>query len=241
MKWEKGEFLQEGKGKSIYAVRGEADLIWMEFKNALTAFNGKKRSSFEGKACLNRDMSSFIFQFLNKKGVKNHFVEDVSDVGMICHRLEIIPLEVVVRNRLSGSTARRFNFPDGKNLLEPLLEFYYKDDDLGDPFMSAEQAVAFEFISSKSDIEVLGERALLVNQVLGECFSSVGIELIDFKLEFGRLGGSFLLGDEISCDSCRLWDKKTGEKMDKDRFRLDLGRVEEFYQRVRDVLVARGF
>ncbi len=275
MEWEKGDFLNEGKGKNIYAVKNHPDLIWMEFKNNLTAFNGKKQSSFKGKGALNRDTSSLIFRFLTKEGIKNHRVEDTDRTGMICRRLKILPLEVVVRNRLSGSTARKFQLPEGRTLSEPLIEFYYKNDALGDPFISSEQAVVFKFVSEWREIEILKRDARRINEKLKNLFDLAGIELIDFKLEFGKCekqkssstkqpsmdsGSSvrsseikhppetrqnqltddqkemFLLADEISCDSCRLWDKQTKEKLDKDRFRFDMGGVEESYKKVRDSL-----
>ncbi|MDE0118906.1 MAG: phosphoribosylaminoimidazolesuccinocarboxamide synthase [Bdellovibrionales bacterium] len=252
MKWIKGDFLHKGKGKSIYAIQNHPALVWMEFKDDLTAFNGKKTSSFKGKGALNRDMSSLIFRFLKGEEIENHWMADVNNTGMVCRKLEIIPLEVVVRNRLAGSTARKFQFSEGRPLPSPLVEFYYKQDELGDPFVSSEQALAFGFVSDGEEVEFLKTQALRVNDKLKTFFDSAGLELIDFKLEFGKekpeeVDGSlhrenlnsknrFLLGDEISCDSCRLWDKKTGDRMDKDRFRLNLGGIEESYKKVHDLL-----
>ena len=247
MKWMKGNFLHEGKGKSVYAVKERPDSVWLEFKDKLTAFNGKKTSSFGQKGLLNRDTSSLAFRFLEKEEIKSHWVADIGETGMICRRLEILPLEVVVRNRLAGSTARRFQFPEGQALSEPLVEFYYKKDELGDPFVSSEQAVVFGFVSNRREVELLKKKALEINKKLEYFFGAVGLELIDFKLEFGKKKDSetenqesvFLLGDEISCDSCRLWDRETGEKRDKDRFRLDLGGVEESYKKVHKDLISR--
>ena len=254
MKWIRGDFLHKGKGKSIYAIQNHPTLVWMEFKDNLTAFNGKKTSSFKGKGALNRNTSSFIFRFLKEEKIENHWVADVHNTGMVCRKLEIIPLEVVVRNRLAGSTARKFQFLEGRSLPSPLVEFYYKQDDLGDPFVSPEQALAFGFVADEEEIKCLKNQALQVNNKLKPFFDSLGLELIDFKLEFGKellkmekAEGSFyqdnvhsqkrlLLGDEFSCDSCRLWDKKTGDRMDKDRFRLNLGGVEESYKKVHDLL-----
>jgi len=291
-------FLYEGKAKSVYTVKDYPYLIWMEFKDNLTAFNGEKKSSFAGKGALNRDMSSVVFRFLEKAGVNTHWVADVQSSGMVCERLQILPLEVVVRNRLAGSIVKKFQFSEGRALSHPLVEFYYKNDELNDPFISSEQALAFHFVSSQKEIELLKAQALCVNQELRVFFDSVGLDLIDFKLEFGQLkgvggesrkkrwdrdrgkraslfyphsqggsqkrkpdgdkepelnlkgeapcsatgyslkqGGLCLLGDEISCDSCRLWDKRTGKKMDKDRFRLNLGEVEESYKKVHDLLM----
>lgn len=247
MKWEKGDFLHAGKAKDVYTVKNHPDLVWMEFKDNLTAFNGKKKSSFKGKGQVNRDVSALVFQFLKKERINNHWVANVNDTGMVCQKLKVLPLEVVVRNRLAGSTAKKLRFSEGHALSKPLVEFYYKKDELGDPFISSEQAIAFGFVSTKEEIEFLKEKALQVNEKLKYFFDEIGLELIDFKLEFGKREGlksqedmsdvdGFLLGDEISCDSCRLWDKKTGEKMDKDRFRLDLGKVEESYKKVLECL-----
>ena len=240
MNWEKGLFLYEGKAKSIYELKNQKHLVWMDFKDTLTAFNGKKKSSFKGKGQLNRDTSALVFRYLSQKGVKNHYKGSADKVSMICLALTLLPLEVVVRNRLAGSTARKFQAKQGQNLPQPLVELYYKNDALGDPFISSEQALTFGYISSWQDIEFLKKSALKVNQHLKVFFNAVGLELIDFKLEFGRpknltpttKKGDFLLGDEISCDSCRLWDKTTGDKMDKDRFREDLGGVEQAYRTV---------
>lgn len=247
MKYLKGPFLHAGKAKDVYAVKDHSDLVWVEYKDNLTAFNGKKNSSFKGKGEVNRDISSLVFRFLQTKEIKNHWVMDVSKNVMICKKLEILPVEVVVRNRLAGSTAQKFKFSEGELLSETLVEFYYKKDELGDPFMSSEQAVIFGFISEWEEMEYLKKTALEINYVLKYFFDEVGVELIDFKLEFGKLestkngtaGSDILLGDEISCDSCRLWDKKTGEKMDKDRFRLDLGSVDQYYKKVYKLLKER--
>ena len=236
MTWKKGKFLYKGKAKNVYSVFEDSSLVWLEFTDDLTAFNGKKRSSFPGKGCLNRDMSSQIFRYLKKEHIENHWIEDKESRAMICRKLKILSVEVVVRNKLAGTTARRFAFPEGHVLSRPLVEFYYKNDDLNDPFISSEQALAFGYISCWEDINTLKDKALAVNKKLKTFFAKVGIELIDFKLEFGRKENTFVLGDEISCDSCRLWEKNSGEKLDKDRFRLGLGRVQESYQKVNHLL-----
>lgn len=268
MEWIKEDFLHTGKAKSVYTVKDHPGLVWMEFKDNLTAFNGKKKSSFKGKGEVNRDISSLVFQFLKKEQINNHWVANVDDTGMICQKLKVFPLEVVVRNRLAGSTAGKFQISEGSSLSEPLVELYYKKDELEDPFISSEQAIAFGFVSTWDEIELLKKKSLEVNEKLKYFFATIGLDLIDFKLEFGKLEDNkknlvgrenlkvnseiqsglsdresssenkqiFLLGDEISCDSCRLWDRKTGEKMDKDRFRLDLGAVEESYKKVRELL-----
>ena len=247
MDWKKGAFLSEGKGKKLYTVQGHPSLIWLEFKDELTAFNGQKKSFFKGKGQINRDFSSLVFRFLKKENINTHWEADVGERGMIVRHLKIIPLEVVVRNRLTGSTARKFQLAEGTPFSKPLLELYYKNDQLQDPFISTEQALAFGFVSTEQDIKLLKEQALLVNKKMKMFFDTAGLELIDFKLELGkRLSGVqdlgikrkpkknnlFVLGDEFSCDTCRLWDKKTGEKQDKDRFRLDLGGVDKAYKKV---------
>ena len=251
MKWIKGGFLHKGKAKSVYSVKGRPDLVWLDFNDNLTAFNGKKTSSFKDKGALNRDTSSLVFRFLKEGKVENHWVADIKETGMICQKLSVVPLEVVVRNRLAGSTAKKFQFSEGQILSETLVEFYYKKDELGDPFVSSEQAVTFGFVSNWQEVEILKSKALQINKKLKYFFDVVGLELIDFKLEFGKKNKEeqdlsftkdehiFLLGDEISCDSCRLWDKKTGERRDKDRFRLDLGGVEESYRKVHDKLMQK--
>ena len=247
MKYLKGPFLHAGKAKDVYTVKDHSDLVWVEYKNNLTAFNGKKNSSFQGKGEVNKDISSLVFRFLKTKDVKNHWVVDINKNVMVCKKLEILPIEVVVRNRLAGSTAQKFKFPEGGVLSDSLVELYYKNDELGDPFMSSEQAVIFGFVSDYEEMEYLKQKALEVNHHLKYFFDQIDVELIDFKLEFGKLkstkngvvGSDILLGDEISCDSCRLWDKKTGEKMDKDRFRLDLGSIDQYYKKVYELLKER--
>ena len=249
MKWTRGPFKQEGKAKSLYEVTGHPSLVWMEFKDDLTAFNGKKKSYFNGKGQINRDFSSLAFRFLEKEGIKSHWHLDVGGQGMICKSLTITPLEVVVRNRLTGRTARKFQITEGTLPSQPLVEFYYKKDSLGDPFISKDQALAFGFISQQRDIDFLKEQALRINQKMQVFFDSVGLELIDFKVEFGKLNlcdlergkganaiEPFILADEFSCDTCRLWDKKTGKKQDKDLFRLDLGGVETAYRKTLQAL-----
>ena len=219
MKYLRGNFLHAGKAKNVYAVKDHPHLVWIEYQDNLTAFNGKKKSSFKGKGRLNRDISSLVFRFLETKGIKNHWLVDIDENIMVCQKLKILPVEVVVRNRLAGSTAKKFKLSEGSVLSKSLVEFYYKKDELGDPFMSSEQAVVFGFVSDGMEIESLKKIALQVNHQLKYFFDRVGIELIDFKLEFGKLENTkegvdsgILIGDEVSCDSCRLWDKKNGRK-----------------------------
>lgn len=233
MTYKKGKLVYEGKAKKIYEVEGEEQLVWQEFKNSFTAFNGEKKATMEGKGQLNRAIASHIFQKLKEQNVPSHYVMDPSPTEMVTTRLKMIDLEVVVRNILAGSTAKKFQIEEGQVLEAPLVEFYYKKDELGDPFISDAQALMLKTVDAEKDLQVLKERALQVNSVLKAMFAAAGIDLVDFKLEFGYDSkGEILLGDEISPDSCRLWDQKTGEKMDKDRFRRDLGNVLEMYQEV---------
>jgi len=229
---QKSDLIYEGKCKKIFKIRNDSDKVWMEFKDNLTAYNNKKKSVLEGKGQLNRNTSSLLFQYLS---VPNHWVVNQGERGMVTRFLSMIPLEVVVRNRLAGSTAKKFQKKDGEPLSSPLFELYYKKESLGDPFISSEQAVVSGW-SSSEEIDEIKAMALKVNQELCSLFSRAHLELIDFKLEFGRTPeGELLLGDEISADSCRIWTQN-GKRLDKDRFRLDLGNVKEGYQEIYDRL-----
>lgn len=233
MKYQKGEFRYEGKAKRIFEVVGSPDLLWMEFKDSLTAFNAQKKGSFSNKGVINKQIAVLIFRYLSSRGIKSHWVADVSEREWICQRLTIIPLEVVVRNWLAGSTAKKFGIEEGTALKAPLVEFYYKKDELNDPFVSDDQALVIGAAQDQAQLNTLKKQALAVNEALVHFFSKMGIRLIDFKIEFGvSERGEVILGDEITPDSCRLWDLATNEKLDKDRFRRDLGRVEESYQEV---------
>ncbi|MCJ8277640.1 MAG: phosphoribosylaminoimidazolesuccinocarboxamide synthase [Bdellovibrionales bacterium] len=233
MSWDKADLLYEGKAKKIFAINGEEDLIWQDFKDSFTAFNGEKKATMEGKGKINRQIASLIFQKLADQGIASHWVADMDAISMVTRKLEMIDLEVVVRNRLAGSTAKKFGIEEGADLKEPLVEFYYKKDELGDPFISDEQALMLNVVRSATDLDQLKKMALMVNRVIKDMFDQANISLVDFKLEFGYdKKGEIMLGDEISPDSCRLWDKDTQEKMDKDRFRRDLGNVLENYQEV---------
>ena len=228
----KTNLLYEGKAKKIFEIPGEPQNVLMEFKDSLTALNGLKKSSFESKGVINRDIAAWIFKYLDKKGVPSHFIENVGERGMKTSKVEIIPLEVVIRNTLAGSTAKKMGREEGEKLRKPLVEFYYKKDELNDPFVSDDQIMAFDIADETTLIE-LKKQALLINSALIVLFESIGIKLIDFKVEFGRSpSGVILLADEITPDCCRLWDVKTGEKMDKDRFRRDLGSIDQYYQEV---------
>ena len=228
-----GQLLYEGKAKKIFAVDGSEELIWQEFKDSFTAFNGEKKETMAGKGKLNRAIASLIFQKLHKSDVASHWISDEGDIHMVTKKLEMIDLEVVVRNTLAGSTAKKLGFEEGTSLERPLVEFYYKKDELNDPFISDDQAWLLKTVREESHLQDLKTQALAVNSVLKDLFDQAGIQLVDFKIEFGYDSqGALLLGDEISPDSCRLWDKATGRKMDKDRFRRDLGDVLENYQEV---------
>jgi phosphoribosylaminoimidazole-succinocarboxamide synthase len=235
---EKNQLLYEGKAKKIYASAKPHELR-VEFKNSLTAFNALKKGSFDNKGKVNRDIASLLFRELKKEGVNSHWIADEGPIDMIVHKVKIIPLEVVVRNTLAGSTAKKLGIEEGKVLAQPLVEFYYKNDDLADPFVSDDQVLMLG-IANESDIQELKASALQVNSILKKMFGEIQIELIDFKIEFGKnIDGKILLADEITPDCCRLWDQKTKEKLDKDRFRRDLGNVKESYEEVLSRLKAR--
>ncbi|MCK6598476.1 MAG: phosphoribosylaminoimidazolesuccinocarboxamide synthase [Bdellovibrionaceae bacterium] len=225
------ELLYEGKAKKIFKTP-EKEVFFLEFKDSLTAFNALKKGSFENKGIVNRDIAALVFDYLEQHGVKSHYLKKEKHNGMLVKKVEIIPFEVVVRNVLAGSTAKKLGLEEGTPLSEPLVEFYFKKDELNDPFVSEEQMRIIYKISEK-DISLLCELALMINQGLKELFHRIDIELIDFKVEFGKdLQGQILLADEITPDCCRLWDVKTKEKLDKDRFRRDLGQVKESYEQV---------
>lgn len=224
------EKLYEGKAKVLYAT-DNPDLLIQYFKDEATAFDGKKKGIIKEKGILNNKISSRIFQYLEDKGIPTHFVERPSDREMVIKKLEIIPIEVVVRNIAAGSLAKRMGVEEGTPLKKTILEFYYKSDPLGDPMINDFHIEAFG-LAQKFEVDVLKEMGLEINGYLSKFFDERGITLVDFKLEFGRHKGQILLGDEITPDGCRLWDKQTKEKMDKDRFRRDLGKIEEAYQEV---------
>lgn len=227
---EKREKVYEGKAKQLFTT-DNPDLLVQYFKDEATAFDGKKKGIIEEKGVLNNKISSRIFTMLEGKGVKTHFVERLSDREMLVKRLRIIPVEVVIRNVAAGSLCKRLGIDEGMVLKEPTLEFFYKSDPLGDPMINEYIARAFGW-ATDAELKQMSEAAFRVNKILSEFFSARGIILVDFKLEFGEHKGEVLLGDEITPDGCRLWDKTTLEKMDKDRFRRDLGKVEDAYREV---------
>lgn len=233
MGYEKSEFIYEGKAKRIFSVAGDDSKVWLEFKDDLTAFNAEKKGSFTNKGVVNRNIASLIFNYLDRYKVPHHWIENIGEREMVVQKVSIIPLEVVVRNILAGSTAKKFAIEEGTPLAEPLVEFFYKKDELGDPFVSDDQALMLKASSSQEQLDRLKAMAREINLFLIKLFEGAGIRLVDFKLEFGTIeDGTIVLADEITPDSCRLWDKKTNEKLDKDRFRRDLGKIDESYQAV---------
>jgi len=221
----------EGKAKRLYETE-DPDVLRVEYKDSATAFNGVKKAEIEGKGKLNNEISSLIFKRLADKGVKSHFIRKISEREQLVRRVEIIPLEVVVRNVVAGSLAKRLGLEEGTPAGQPVVEFYYKKDELGDPLIT-EDHVRLLGIASSEDLQFLRKQALVVNESLTALFSEIGVRLVDFKLEFGRgRDGAILLADEISPDTCRLWDRATNEKLDKDVFRRDLGSLTEVYQEI---------
>lgn len=225
------QMLYEGKAKKIYKTDRQHELQ-VEFKDSLTAFNALKKGSFEDKGQINRNIASLLFRELKKNGVDSHWIADLGTNDMIVHEVSIIPLEVVVRNTLAGSTAKKLGIEEGKKLKAPLVEFYFKKDELADPFVSDDQILMME-IATETEIQTLKKKALQINGILSGLFQKIEIQLIDFKIEFGKnYQGQILLADEITPDCMRLWDVKTNEKLDKDRFRRDLGNIRESYLEV---------
>lgn len=227
---EKLEQLYEGKAKKVFRTE-DADLLIVDYKDDATAFNGEKKGTIVGKGAINNRMTNYVFQVLEKEGVPTHFVEELSDRETIVKKVEIVPLEVIIRNVAAGSFSKRLGVEEGKELLAPTLEFSYKDDDLGDPLINDYFAIALG-LATREEIDTITKYAFQVNDVLKKFFKEAGIDLIDFKIEFGRYKDTIILADEISPDTCRLWDSKTKEKLDKDRFRRDLGNVEDAYKEV---------
>ncbi|MDI6871569.1 MAG: phosphoribosylaminoimidazolesuccinocarboxamide synthase [Bacillota bacterium] len=227
----KGERLYEGKAKIVY-ITDDPDLLLIHFKDDATAFNGQKKGTISDKGVLNARISAALFRYLAEHGVANHFVDLPSEREMVARRLSIVPLEVVVRNVAAGSLAKRLGLAEGTRLARTVLEFYYKRDDLGDPLVNEYHIRALD-LATPEEVAQLAATSLRVNDLLAAHLKPRRLELIDFKLEFGRTrDGQILLGDEISPDTCRFWDTETGERLDKDRFRRDLGGVEEAYQEV---------
>lgn len=221
--------LYEGKAKKVWATDDE-NIVIVDYKDDATAFNGIKKGTIAGKGVVNNKMSNYLMQLLEKHGVPTHFVKELSDRETAVKKVTIVPLEVIIRNRAAGSICKRLGLEEGMDFVCPSIEFSYKNDELGDPLINGYHAVSCGF-ATREEVERIKELAFKVNDVLKEYFASIGVELIDFKLEFGKTAdGTIVLADEISPDTCRFWDIKTHEKLDKDRFRRDLGGVEEAYE-----------
>ena len=226
---EKKELIYEGKAKKVWSTQDDA-LCIVDYKDDATAFNGLKKGTIHGKGAINNRVSNFMMQLLEKEGVPSHFVEELSERETLVKKVSIVPLEVIIRNISAGSFANNYGVEEGIVFEEPTIEFSYKNDDLGDPLINAYHAVALH-LATKEEIEQIKAMAFKTNEVMKAFFKKLNIDLVDFKLEFGRLSdGSIVLADEISPDTCRFWDSTTHEKLDKDRFRRDLGGVEAAYE-----------
>ena len=227
----KQEQLYEGKAKKVYATN-DPDLVIVDYKDDATAFNGEKKGTISGKGVVNNRMTNFMFRMLEKEGVPTHLVEEISERETIVKKVSIVPLEVIVRNVAAGSFSKRMGIEEGRQLLTPILEFSYKNDDLGDPFINDYYALALG-LATREEIDTIAKYAFKVNEFMLKFFKGLNIDLIDFKIEFGKTSdGTIILADEISPDTCRFWDSTTHEKLDKDRFRRDMGGVEEAYQEI---------
>ena len=228
---EKKEQLYEGKAKKVFATE-DPQLLIVQYKDDATAFNGLKKGTIVGKGIINNQMSNRLMAMLESEGIPTHFVQELSQRETLVKKVSIVPLEVIVRNIAAGSFSKRYGVEEGVVFDEPTTEFSYKNDELGDPLLNTKHALALKLATS-AEIETIERYSLKINEVLKSCWLSCGVILVDFKLEFGRLAdGTIVLADEISPDTCRLWDSKTHEKLDKDRFRRDLGGVEEAYAEI---------
>ena len=228
---QKKEQMYEGKAKKVFAT-DDPNLVIVDYKDDATAFNGEKKGTIVGKGAINNVMSNHMFQLLEQQGVPTHFVEQLSERETVVKKVSIVPLEVIIRNISAGSFAKRYGVEEGIVFDEPTVEFSYKNDDLGDPLMNAYHAIALK-LATREEIEQIKGMAFKVNEVMKQYFDTLNVLLVDFKLEFGKTAdGKIVLADEISPDTCRLWDKTTKEKLDKDRFRRDMGGVEEAYQEI---------
>ena len=227
---EKGKQIYEGKAKRIYAT-GDSEVVWVEYKDDATAFNGLKKGTISNKGSLNNRISAVFFEMLESKGISTHFIKLINDREMLVKHIDIIMVEVVMRNIAAGSLAKRLGLEEGTPLSRPVLEFYYKNDDLGAPLINDYHALAVN-IATREQMDKMAELAFKINEILVDYMDKRDIILVDFKLEFGVFKGEVILGDEISPDTCRFWDKHTKEKLDKDRFRRDLGNVEEAYEEI---------
>lgn len=222
--------IYEGKAKKVYET-DHPDYVIVDYKDDATAFNGLKKGTIVGKGVINNTVSNHLFKLLESKGIPTHFVEQISERETVVKKVQIVPVEVIVRNIAAGSLSKRIGYPEGTKLQSTVLEYCYKNDELGDPMINDYHIQAME-LATDEEMKKIAQYSLKINDILTEYLKDVNIELIDFKLEFGRFKGEIILADEISPDTCRFWDLKTKEKLDKDRFRRDLGNVEEAYQEI---------
>lgn len=224
------EMIYEGKAKKVFAT-DQADEVLVSYKDDATAFNGEKKGTIVGKGVVNNRMSNFLMQMLEQKGIPTHYIKELNERDTIVKKVEIVPLEVIIRNKACGSFSKRYGVAEGTELKNPTIEFSYKNDDLGDPLINTYHALALD-LASEAEIAEIERLAFAVNEALIAYFKTIDIELVDFKLEFGRYHNTIVLADEISPDTCRLWDIHTHARLDKDRFRRDMGDVEEAYLEV---------
>jgi phosphoribosylaminoimidazole-succinocarboxamide synthase len=224
----KENLLSEGKAKSLYETENHDELM-MVYRDDTSAFDGKKKEALKGKGEINNRFNAHIMDYLSSNGIDTHYIKTVSENESLVDRLDMLPVECVVRNIATGSICRRLGVEQGIEFEEPLFEFFLKDDDLGDPLINDNHIIAFNW-GTEREIEIMKEKTLAINKLLCEKFSNAGLILVDYKVEFGRKGNEIILGDEFTPDGCRIWDKETGESLDKDRFRKDLGDVVESYQ-----------
>ena len=225
------EQLYEGKAKKVF-LTDDPDVVLVSYKDDATAFNGIKKGQIKDKGIVNNICSNHLFRLLEDKGVPTHYIEQINERETYVKKVQIVPLEVIVRNIAAGSMSKRLGIPEGKVLAKPVVEFSYKCDELGDPLINDDHAIAME-LATPEEIDTIKAMALKVNDILKEYFAEIGVTLVDFKLEFGRYKGGIVLADEISPDTCRFWDSKTGEKLDKDRFRRDLDDVDKGYREIK--------
>ncbi|MFK8795724.1 phosphoribosylaminoimidazolesuccinocarboxamide synthase [Planococcus plakortidis] len=226
---EKAQLLYEGKAKRLYKT-DEQGILWVEYKDSATAFNGEKKEEISGKGRLNNQITSLLFEKLKEAGIASHFVKQLSESEQLVREVSIVPIEVVVRNIVAGSMAKRLGIEEGKAIEKPVVEFYLKDDELGDPLITDDHVAMLE-LATEQEVAVLKDKARKINVVLIGFFQDIGVDLVDFKIEFGRdENGEILLADEISPDTCRLWDKETKQKLDKDVFRRNLGNLTDAYE-----------
>ena len=226
----KCEQLYEGKAKKVF-LTDDPDVLIVSYKDDATAFNGLKKGTIVGKGAINNRITNLLFQKIESDGVPTHFIQELNDRESTVRKVEIVPLEVIVRNVAAGSFSKRLGVEEGTILVEPTIEFSYKNDELGDPLINSHFAKSLQ-LATENEIEMIEDYAFKINEILKREYLKAGLRLIDFKIEFGRFHGKIILADEISPDTCRLWDLESGEKMDKDRFRRDLGNVEEAYIQV---------